>query len=54
MLRHRTTVGPGGTTADFLAAAGWLTIPPPSTPVSAGNLGHDPAAGWVTLRAPLK
>jgi len=57
MQRHRPSVGPGLPAADLsapTAPAGWVTIPPPRSPVSAGALGHDPAAGWITLRAPLK
>jgi hypothetical protein len=33
---------------------GWITIPPPPGAFSGGGVDHDPAAGWITTRAPLK
>ena len=35
-------------------ATRWVTIAPPLGAPPRGAPGHDPAAGWVTLRAPLK
>lgn len=33
---------------------GWVTIPPSALGGRSPAAGHDPAAGWVTNRAPLK
>jgi len=35
-------------------ATRWITITPPEGHRSPAPLAHDPAAGWVTTRAPLK
>ena len=33
---------------------GWIRIPPPPHRLLRDPLGHDPAAKWIRLRAPLK